>query len=135
MKARLRTRIGLFLYHFSSSWIIKLSRILSAFILTSSGSIPPTGCGTITRRRFGIHMPLAVACARTSKRLVQTVTVGLPLFSRTIAAWIHHVVQAPQSPTATITVSVASANCCISAASSAPIWRPPTCLQIVPASL
>jgi hypothetical protein len=57
-------------------------------------------------------MPKAtdVARARNSKRLVQIVTVGLPLFSRATAAWIHHVVQPPQSPIAITTMSEEAAN-------------------------
>ena len=65
--------------------------------------------------------PIAVVRAKISKRLVQIVTVGLPLFSMSTAAWIHHVEQAPQSPTAIITISAEAAICFTSGAFSAAI--------------
>lgn len=41
--------------------------------------------------------------ANSMKASVQIVTVGIPRFSNSTESWIHHDVQAPQSPMAVIT--------------------------------
>ena len=79
---------------------------------------------------------LAVARARNSKRLEQIVTVGLLLFSKVTAAWIHHVVQPPQSPIAITTVSADTDNLfTVGVIEDSSNVLTPACSHSVPASL
>ncbi len=64
---------------------------------------------------------MALDCreASRSKASVPTVTVGMPRFSSSTEAWIHHAVQLPQSAEPTSTQSAFSTNSSMTAGSAA----------------
>ena len=81
-----------------------LSTTISAFCLTSSALIPPTGCGTVTMGRSGIPEDCAALTPNVKNSSVQMVATGIPFFSNSTESWILHEVQEPQSPYAFTTV-------------------------------
>ena len=72
---------------------------------TSSGFRPPKGWGMITIGNLGIRRICASILPRVANSSVQMLIVGVPCFSNSMASWIHHDMQEPQSPIARITKS------------------------------
>ncbi len=55
--------------------------------------------------RYGILKAWASIFPREANSSVQMLNVGVPCFSNSMASWIHHDMQEPQSPIARITRS------------------------------
>lgn len=64
-------------------------------------SLSRRGPGTTTMGSEGDESAIAVLLARLAKASTTKTTVGVPAFSSSTAAWIHHGVVDPQTPTPT----------------------------------
>lgn len=97
-----------------------VSTMARAFSTTSGGRRPPIGWRVSARRRSGMPRAVLSSRANASNSSVPTTTVGAPAFSSSMAAWILHAVQEPQSALPTRTKSQVAVRSAIARGDAGP---------------